>query len=366
MTRILWLAPSFNHYKARFLNRLAQEQDIELTILAGLGRQNQGDKDVQGDWSFKLNKVLVSKAKFGDSKLVRTFIRKNQSSFNWILVPAEKKNLLLFLYTMRLRSRSNANFKLFSYNHPILKSKNNRFKSIDKMMTKFFYKNLDAVVFYTEASYQLALQERLVDKKKAFWANNTIDTKEIDNHYSFVLPPKEELNIVFIGRLIPSKRIKDFLDYTEQLEAKMTQKINLEIIGDGPDKDYVESALKKRNNISWHGAIVDEKLISPIMSRASLVFMPGLSGLSINHALTYGRPYATFEADRHGPEISYLKHDSNGFVLPNNVEQANAILIPFLNSREQIEMFCQQAYIDSKKISVELWVKKMKSNLINH
>jgi hypothetical protein len=38
MTRILWLSPNFNHYKARFLNNFAKEDGIDLTILTGSGR----------------------------------------------------------------------------------------------------------------------------------------------------------------------------------------------------------------------------------------------------------------------------------------------------------------------------------------
>ncbi|WP_298900409.1 glycosyltransferase family 4 protein [uncultured Psychroserpens sp.] len=364
MTRILWLAPSFNHYKARFLNRLAEEKDVELTILAGTGRQGQGDLDLDENWNFNYQKLMVSKAKFGGSKEVRAYIRKHLSAFDWILIPAEKKNLLLFMFSMRLRKRRKSNVKLFSYNHPLLKSKRGRFKAIDRELSKFFYKHLDAVVFYTEASYHLAIEENLVDPKKAYWANNTIDTKEIDTFYSFVLPPKDKLILLFIGRLIPSKRVDYFLEYTAQLETKLKQEIFIEIIGDGPERHHVETALKQRKNVTWHGAVVDEQIISPIMSRSSLIFMPGLSGLSINHALAYGRPYATLEAERHGPEISYLKHNHNGFILPENVDQANAILVPFLSSQEQIKKFCEQAKKDNETVSIDLWIKKMKSNLL--
>lgn len=366
MTRILWLSPNFNHYKARFLNRLSQEKDLDLTILAGTGRRYQGDIDFKADWDFKFHRIEVLKSQFGTSKEVRAFINKNQSAFDWILIPAEKKNILLFLYLMLLRMKKVSDFKLFSYNHPLLKSKSGRFKFIDRKLTKFFYHNLNAIIFYTEASSKLAVQKKLVEPQKAFWANNTIDTKEIDKYYSFVLPPNGAITILFIGRLIPSKRISYFLDYTLQLEAKLNEKVDIEIIGDGPDKHYIEDALKHRTNIVWHRAIVDEKLISPIMSRASLIFMPGLSGLSINHALYYGRPYATLEADRHGPEINYLKHNVNGFILDKEFENVNSILVPFLKDRKQIELFCLEAKKTGETLSVEKWIGKIKSNLLNN
>ena len=61
MLKILWLAPNFNHYKARFLNHLANDIYINLTILSGTGRNQMGDKELEADWNFKLIKLNVTK-----------------------------------------------------------------------------------------------------------------------------------------------------------------------------------------------------------------------------------------------------------------------------------------------------------------
>jgi hypothetical protein len=57
MLKILWLAPNFNHYKARFLNHLATENDVSLTILSGTGRDQMGDHELEEDWNFKQIKL---------------------------------------------------------------------------------------------------------------------------------------------------------------------------------------------------------------------------------------------------------------------------------------------------------------------
>ena len=62
--KVLWLAPNFNHYKARFLNHLAEEDEIDLTIWSGTGREKMGDQNIEQDWSFKLVKLNVSKKRF--------------------------------------------------------------------------------------------------------------------------------------------------------------------------------------------------------------------------------------------------------------------------------------------------------------
>jgi glycosyltransferase involved in cell wall biosynthesis len=352
--KILWLAPVFNHYKARFINHLANTQNVDLSVLSGSGRDGSGDKEIREDWCFQTTRVDVPKSKFGLSCKVRKALKVNFGHYDWILIPAEKKNLLLFIYAIYLRRR-NKETKLFSYNHQFTKPKKGNVRRIDLVITKFFYKNLDRVIFYTEDTCKNAIQNKLVKPEKAYWANNTIDTSEVDKFYSFSLPPENPITIVFIGRLISIKRIEDLIIFFKQLCEKDEEKYMLEIIGDGPQSHIAKSAQEAHSNIIWHGALVVEEKIAPIMKKASLVFVPGLAGLSINHAFAYGRPYATYSADRHGPEITYLKDGENGFIIKNNLK----IVKEFLNNRKKIEDFCITAYKTSKNLSIDRWLEQI-------
>ena len=85
----------------------------------------------------------------------------------------------------------------------------------------------------------------------------------------------------------------------------------------------VKTALKSDTSINWHGTLIDEADIAPIMKNASLVFIPGHSGLSVNHAFSYGRPYITLQGPSHAPELEYLDENKNGFVLDGNDFEAN-------------------------------------------
>lgn len=358
MKRILWLAPIFNHYKARFLNHLANDENVALSVLSGSGREGAGDEELEGDWSFETIRVNVPKSKFGLSKDVRKALKANFKRFDWILIPAEKKNLPLFLYALLLRSR-HKDTKLFSYNHQFTKPKKGNVKSFDLFITKFLFKKLDRVIFYTEDICKKAIEGGLVSAEKAYWANNTIDSFEVDKHYSFELPPKSPTTILFIGRLIPIKRIGDLIVFFEELSQKYPGKFALEIIGDGPQSQIVKDAMSRLSNMTWHGTLIDEEKIAPIMKNASLVFIPGLAGLSINHSFAYGRPYATFVAERHGPEISYLEQGKNGFILDDDT----SILEEFLNNEGKIDDFCKFAYETSKSLSVNRWIEQILSAL---
>jgi len=363
MLRILWLAPNFNHYKARFLNHLAKDADIDLTILSGIGRDQMGDQELEEDWSFKQVKLNVTKKDFGRSKKVKETLKPIFKDFDWVLIPAEKKNLPLFLFAMRLR-KEHTSVRLFSYNHSKLKSSNGLYSFLDSRLTKFFNDNLDRIIFYSQEACEKAIHNKLVAPQKAFWANNTVDNTEIQKHYIYQLLPKDSQTILFIGRLIPSKRVSDLIKYYKLLRQNH-QNLKLEIIGDGPDKSLIETEIIEDSNINWHGTLVDEADIAPIMERVSLVFIPGLSGLSINHAFAYGKPYLTLKADKHGPEIDYLVDGENGYILDDDLETDVKKISQLLENRELLISFSNKAKEKSEYLSVKNWVHQIKSSLLH-
>ncbi|WP_425077403.1 glycosyltransferase family 4 protein [Psychroserpens sp. S379A] len=363
LLKILWLSPNFNHYKARFLNHLAADTDIQLTILSGSGRLNVGDQELTNDWNFEHIKLNVLKKDYGRSKLVKGKLKAIFDDYDWIMIPAEKKNLPLFLYTLKLR-RLNKEVRLFSYNHPVLRSGNGKITVFDKWITKFYFRKLNRVVFYTEHSCQWALKNGLVRNNKAYWANNTVDNIEIKKHYTYQLPPENSNTIVFIGRLIPSKRVPDLITYFTALK-KETPNIKLEIIGDGPESYHIKSALQSNTNIVWHGTLIDEASISPIMTRAALVFIPGHSGLSVNHAFSYGRPYVTLKGPSHAPELQYLEEGKTGYILEGDFKSNVNTIKNLLSNREVLERFCTNAQQKGEYLSVQKWVEQMKQNLLS-
>lgn len=367
--KILWLAPTFNHYKARFLDYFASENEIELTILSGTGRgKDQGDLEVDKSWKFRHILVPVSKKEFGSSSIVRSHLKAIFRDFDWILIPAEKKNIPLLIFALALRFKNKNIVKLFSYNHPLFKSGNGNSTLVDTILTRLFYSYLDRVVFYTHKSQIKAIENKYIKAPKAFWANNTIDTLEVQKHYSFEYPPLDDLRILFIGRLIPSKKTEVLLDYYNSLKSilkKEGKSLKLEIIGDGPDAVLVKKAQIEDADILWHGSLVDEKLISPIMKRASIIFLPGLSGLSINHSFSYGRPFITIKSDGHGPEINYLKDGINGYILTGEKDKDMEVFKHLFGNRFGLEKLSLGARETGSQLSVTNWVYQMKSALLH-
>lgn len=363
MKKVLWLSPNFNHYKARFLNHLAMEKNIELTVFSGTGRQGMGDLEIKERYRFENIKFEVSKQNFGKSSQVRKALKTDFDSYDWILIPTEKKNLILFMYALFLKIRYRKT-QILTYTHPISKSANGKATWKDWLITKFYYSQLDRVIFYTEESSNWAVKNKLIKVNKAYWANNTINTSEIKKYYTFELPPQNESAILFIGRLIPSKRLKDLIAYYKALKSHLPD-LKLHIIGDGPERSIIVAAMEEDKDIVHHGTLVDEQKISKIIKQCSMVFIPGHSGLSINHSFAYGRPYITCsDYTNHPPEIGYIEHGENGYIFNKNFNENTAKLLELFNNRGLLTMFCKKAKTKGEALSIEHWVEQMTCALL--
>ena len=359
--KVLWLAPNFNHYKARFLNRLQENGRIALFLHAGIPSKQNGYADfVKDGFGFQLRQTDVPKEKYGHSlKVLREVIGwHRQEHFDWIMVPCEAKNLVLILVMSFLKLFYG--FRLFSYNHAVV-GPGKKYTWLSKQL----YHLYDRVVFYTENERKRALDLRLLPPRKAFFANNTLDTTQIAKNYSFQIKDLSAPSLLFIGRLIANKRIELLLRYYQKLK-QIIPGLQLLIIGDGPDAPKVKTAVAEDSDIRWFGALADEEKIAPIMSQANAVINLGASGLSVMHSFAYGKPYIAIENPQNGPECWYLRPGENGILLKagEQAEDENvAAIVALLSEKEQYEEYCDKAYETARRRSVQAWVKEIEECL---
>lgn len=354
--RVLWIAPNLNDYKAKFLNVLAEEPEIDLTVIAGSRMSTTGHRYEAADHLFQRMDVSVSKSRFGYSpkafKAIFKTLRAENSDV--VLMPMEKKHLPLIVALAALRLTMK--FRLVSYNHASIRSKRPQVTRGDLRFTRFFFHLYDHIIFYTEGAMKWAVEQGLIRQSKASFANNTLDAESIWEQHSFRLNRSSPCKLLFIGRLIPSKRPDLLLEYFSELSGRIPN-IQLEIIGDGPQSALVENRASQDARITWHGAIVDESKISKLMDQAHAVFVPGDSGLSIVHAFCYGKPYITLDIPTaiHGPELEYIQHKVNGLILSGPMESNVQQMADFLLDGPAYEDYCRHALETSKSLSVQNW-----------
>ncbi len=360
--RVLWVAPKLNHYKARFLNRLAGD-DLEIVVLAGKDGIDRSQPEAL-ERKCEVISSHIDKPRFGLSPFVSAaFLRLILSRrFDVVLLPLEKK--LLPLIVIAWATRPLMRFKLASYNHPLVRSGTLRATKRDVWLSRIMFSMYDRVVFYTEEARRWAVDQSLISAAKARFANNTLDTEEIWSQYGFEVNQAERGTILFIGRLIPSKRVDLLLEYYRRVKTRLPR-TRLIIIGDGPDARLVREAIHRDASIVWLGAIVDEPSIAAQMRKSHIVFVPGASGLSVVHAFCYGKPYVTVlrNGHLHGPELAYLKDGQNGLLLDGNLESNVRRLVALLGQREEYERVCRAALETAQRLSIHCWTRQMKAAL---
>lgn len=91
----------------------------------------------------------------------------------------------------------------------------------------------------------LCTGNKLIEDYKKYNAKLFIDNEFSINKSSF--SKKEELEFLYVGRLIESKGIKDLLNAWSKIDCK------LNIVGYGELENYIKEVSKKNTNIKFHG-----------------------------------------------------------------------------------------------------------------
>jgi glycosyltransferase involved in cell wall biosynthesis len=115
-------------------------------------------------------------------------------------------------------------------------------------------------------------------------------------------------NIICVGRMQKRKRLDHLVATFEYMS-----RTDIGLILVGPDPDGVLNKLEG-DNIHKLGPLYGPEKFA-LLSAADICCLPGAVGLSIVDAFHCGLPLVTEDGDE-SPEIMYLKHGINGFIVP--------------------------------------------------
>lgn len=127
--------------------------------------------------------------------------------------------------------------------------------------------------------------------------------------------------VIFIGRLTKVKKLHLLIEAINQINSRET-KVNLMIIGDGPEKsNLVEIGETGVQNkwIHFTGACYDEEIIAKYLYMSDLCVSPGDVGLTGIHSLSFGTPVGTHDnMFNQMPEAEAVQENYNGFFFKEN------------------------------------------------
>tara|TARA_B110000003_G_scaffold247928_1_gene259307 strand:+ start:25215 stop:26354 length:1140 start_codon:yes stop_codon:yes gene_type:complete len=193
-----------------------------------------------------------------------------------------------------------------------------------KFFRVLFLKLADVNILYENRAKKLLIKSGF-DKKNLKVVYNSLD---YDNQLKLFknLEKKKNSNqlfkkklpiIVFIGRLTKNKKI-DFLIKSVEIINKDIPKVNLLIIGEGPQKKNLELLSIKilnKSNFLFYGELYDENKIAELLYKSSICISPGNIGLTAIHSLSYGTPVASHKNfNFQMPEVESIIDGENGFL----------------------------------------------------
>jgi glycosyltransferase involved in cell wall biosynthesis len=179
----------------------------------------------------------------------------------------------------------------------------------------YVHSRCDALILYSK-KHVTDIQPK--NRHKVFIAANTINLDALPNVVESREAIKREFGIpfakfvLFVGRMRPVKKVDHLIAAFNEITDPG---IGCVIVGDAMGQDL--PGMSKRGNVLHLGEIFDPKneRVSKLFKAADLFCIPGDVGLGLNEAFHWGLPVVT-EDGLQPPEIHYMTHDRNGFIVP--------------------------------------------------
>jgi glycosyltransferase involved in cell wall biosynthesis len=231
-----------------------------------------------------------------------------------------------------------------------------------KQRRRSFIRQFDALISYSQrgADEYAALG---FPRGRIFVAHNSVvrpPTSVIPLRSStFNLPP----TILFVGRLQARKRVDSLLRACAELDVKP----RLIIIGDGPERETLESLAREiYPGAEFIGGKHGAEL-NPFFTAADLFVLPGTGGLAIQEAMSYGLPVIVAQGD--GTQDDLVRKENGWQIPPDDFETLVSTMKDALSDVARLRRMGEESYrIVREEINIEKMVETFATalNPLNH
>jgi len=246
-------------------------------------------------------------------------------------------NILISLYSILFRKKY-----LWWSLGKVRNRKENILNLIFNLPMNFLIKHANFILARNSLAKEYYLNKGYNDEKIILVPNSMDDNKikkymSSKNTYNL-----ETNNILFIGKLIKEKNVDLLIDVVNDL-SKEIKDIQLIIVGEGVEKNKLQKLSAQLNfnqNIVFTGAIYEG--VSEQFYNSNLVVLPGMGGLSIQHAMLHARPVICTVAD--GIEHDLVINNKTGMIVESNSkEELFKSIKKFLNNKESTKLMGENA-----------------------
>ena len=211
-----------------------------------------------------------------------------------------------------------------------------------------FIGQFDAMISYSQRGAD-EYAELGFPNDKIFVAHNSVSPAPIhplpSRPSTFNLQP----SILFVGRLQARKR----LDYLLRACAEI-QNIRLVIVGDGPERESLESLAKEiYQSAEFAGAKHGDEL-KAYFEEADLFVLPGTGGLAVQEAMSFGLPIIVAQGD--GTQDDLVRKENGWQIPPNDYDALVSTMKDALSDVARLRIMGEESY---RVIKEEINIQKM-------
>lgn len=242
------------------------------------------------------------------------------------------------------------------YNHQ------GRETSIAEKMKRSLARHVDWWFTYTGQTGKY-LQELGFPGEKMTVIENAIDTSRFALEVTGVSPltlnalrarlhiPENGCVAIYCGSLYEDKQLGFLLDVARNLH-EAAPSFRLIIIGDGPQREWLSSAIEGQPWVHYGGAQFGEDKAA-YFALSNFFLNPGLVGLAILDSFAAGLPFITSQYKGHSPEICYLEHKFNGLMLPFERQAYAQAVLAMINNPAFLLTLREGALNSARRYTVE-------------
>ena len=166
---------------------------------------------------------------------------------------------------------------------------------------------------------------------------------------------------IYCGVLEPTKHVP-FLISAARLIRQKVPDFQLLIVGDGPDRPWVEMTAKQNLWVHYLGPKFGrEKAIA--LRMADLFLLPGRVGLAILDSFAAGLPLFTTDLAIHGPEVSYLCDGENGGKTRHDAQAYADAIVEVLNTPSLMAKLRRGAADARSRYTIESMVENFRTGI---